>query len=166
MPNNLTKLVKSLLEIVKEANQTIDKLKKENIDVEEQLVNKFFETKTDFEQNNDFETNSQNNADFIDIISLISINRKTSLFKLKTLTIFIRENFLNNDLVKTLNESQIDILFKCCQVNLDPSSYYYNGDDYDSNFFNWKKTLCYLVETCNDETFCKINIITIQRYLE
>jgi hypothetical protein len=63
MPNNLTKLVKSLLEIVKEANQTIDKLKKENIDVEEQLVNKFFETKTDFEQNNDFETNSQNNAD-------------------------------------------------------------------------------------------------------
>lgn len=45
MPNYLTKLVKSLLEIVKEANQTIDKLKKENIDVEEQLVNKFFKTK-------------------------------------------------------------------------------------------------------------------------
>jgi hypothetical protein len=34
MQNYLTKLVKSLFEIVKEANQTIDKLKKENIDVE------------------------------------------------------------------------------------------------------------------------------------
>ena len=70
---------------------------------------------------------------------LISIIRKTSLSKLKSLKRFIRKIFLNNDLVKTLNESQIDILFKCCQINLDPISYYYNGDDYDSNFFNWKK---------------------------
>ena len=38
---------------------------------------------------------------------LISIIRKTSLSKLKSLKRFIRKIFLNNDLVKTLNESQI-----------------------------------------------------------
>jgi len=157
-------IIDSLKEIVNDAN----KLSADNAEIENQLVANFFQTKYQLEQKYDLELGSFTNDGIIELISMVSIPKKTSLFKLKVLTRFLCDSVFNTGLVDKLNSSQVEILFKCCQLQLDNDAYYFNGDGnkYDSNFYLWKGTLKNLVNKCGKNEFVEANINTIQDFYE
>jgi len=158
-------LIETLKKIVIEANQ-ISAIS--NADYEKQLVEKFFQTKYNLECQFDLKLENSPYNGIIELISLISIDRKTSLFKLKVLIRFISDCFIASGLIDKLNSIQIEILFKCCQVELDRHAYYFDGDanKYDSNFYLWKGTLTNLVSRFGTEDFINANTNTIQNFYE
>ena len=158
-------VIETLKKIVIEANQ-ISAIN--NADYEKQLVEKFFQTKYNLERQYDLKLENSSDNGIIELISLISIDRRTSLFKLKVLIRYISDCFIASGLIDKLNPIQIEILFKCCQVELDTQAYYFDGDanKYDSNFYLWKGTLTNLVSRCGTEDFINANTNTIQTFYE
>ncbi len=124
--------------------------------------------KLNLEQVINFQSDENNRETLINILNLIASICPTSKFKVIVLTELINQVVLNNqNIIKKLTSQQIEILFQCCEIKkLDSTSYFYNGDKYDSIFSLWKFMILRLLEftlELDDELLMK-NLLTIQKF--
>ena len=161
--SKLTALLDLLIVAIEKANRAISKRSAVNLNGAERdaqinlekslLKDYFFHTN---EADVDFKSVSISHDRLLKLLALIS-NIPTSYFKIIILANLINDLFLK--LIKNLDESHVRTLLKCCQINLNTAEYYYDGDQYDSVFFQWKKAISYLSQ---NDVIIKDHITSLQ----
>ena len=165
--SKFTALLDLLIVAIEKANRAISKSiavnlngagREAQINLEKSLLKDYFMQIN--EADVDFKSVSISNDKLLKLLALLS-NIPTSYFKIIVLANLINDLFLK--LVKNLDESHVRAFFKCCQIKLNTTEYYYDGDQYDSVFFQWKKAISYLSQ--NDVIICN-HITCLQDFFE